>query len=85
MIAFDLQFVGEQDTIKWEAADVSSHVTDLLAVAVLDKGMASGRPSCMLRVPLADGTVAIVETSARVWVAVATAIMGRYPELLEGD
>ena len=85
MIGFDLKFVGEHETIDWAPADVSSHVTNDLAVAVLDKGMQTGRPSIMLRVPLADGTVAIVETSARVWCAVATAIKAKYPNLLDGD
>lgn len=85
MIGFAIQFVPADGKIDWPAADVSSHVTDDLAVAILDKGCASGRPSVMLRVPLADGTVAIVETTARIMVAIGRAVHGRYPDLLEGD
>ncbi len=85
MIGFDLQFVAKDGTIKWEPAEVSSHVKDGLAVAVLDGGMQTGRPSVMLRIPLADGTVAVVETSARVWCAIASAIHAKYPDLLVGD
>lgn len=85
MIWFDIKFVGQHETIDWPPAEVSSHVTAQLAVAVLDGGMKTGRPSVMLRVPLADGTVAVVETSARIWCAVAAAIHGKYPDLLKGD
>lgn len=81
----DIQFVGVNDKIKWEAAEVSTHVKDAIAVAILDKGMETGRPSVMMRVPLEDGTVAIVEMSCRIWCGVASAIMGKYPDLLAGD
>lgn len=85
MIGLDILFVGKDEKIKWPEAEVSSHVTEGLSVAVLDKGTASGRPSLMMRVPLEDGTVAIVEMTARHWNAVNAAIMGRYPDLLKGD
>lgn len=85
MIGFSIQFVAADEKIDWPAAEVSSHVKDDLAVAILDKGMQTGRPSVMLRVPLEDGTVALVETSARVLCAIAAAIHGKYPDLLVGD
>jgi hypothetical protein len=86
MIAIDITFCGKGETIfGWPATPVSSTVRDGLKVAILDGGTASGRPSVMMRVPLEDGTVAIVELTARHWNAVTAAILGRYPDLLKGD
>lgn len=85
MIAIDIEFCEKNETLPWDAKTVSSHVTDGLKVAILEGGTSSGRPSVMMRVPLADGTVAIVEMTARHWNAVNAAIRGRYPDLLEGD
>lgn len=85
MISFNIQFVGEHETIKWKEGKISSHVVDSLEIAILDKGMETGRPSAMIRVPLEDGTVAIVETSARIMVAIGRAIIGKYPDLLDND
>lgn len=85
MIGIDITFCGKNETIDWDAKTVSSHVTDGLKVAILEGGTASGRPSIMMRVPLADGTVALVEMTARHWNAVNAAILGRYPDLLKGD
>lgn len=86
MIGVDILFVGKTETIPWEAAKVTTHVTEGLKVAILDGGMSSGRPSIMMRVPLNGDNVAIVvEMSARHWNAINAAIMGRYPDLLVGD
>lgn len=60
MIGLDITFCGKDESIGWDEATVSSHVTDGLEVAILEGGTSSGRPSIMMRVPLADGTVAIV-------------------------
>lgn len=54
-----------------------------IQVAVLDKGMASGKPSIAIRTDLPDGRVVIAETSARLFCAAARAIMARYPDLFE--
>jgi hypothetical protein len=56
-----------------------------IQAAVLDAGMASGLPSIVLRVDLPDGTVVLAETSARLFCMAAKAIMGKYPDLFEGE
>ena len=56
-----------------------------IQVAVLDKGMTSGRPSVGLRLDLPDGQHVLAETSARLFCAAAKAIMARYPDLFDGD
>lgn len=54
-----------------------------MGLAVLDHGMASGRPSVGLRIDLPDGKVVIAELSARLLVSAAVAIQARYPRLME--
>lgn len=56
-----------------------------ISVAVLDGGMASGRPSVALRLELPDGQTVIAETSARLFASAGRAIMAKYPNLFEGD
>lgn len=56
-----------------------------IRVAVLPRGMASGRPSVAIRMETHDGTVIIAETSARLFAAAGRAITARYPDLFEGD
>lgn len=56
-----------------------------IQVAVLDRGMESGRPSIALRIDLPDGQHVIAETSARLFVTAARAIHAKYPDLFEGD
>lgn len=56
-----------------------------IQVAVLENGMASGRPSVALRLDLPDGQHVVAETSARLFCSAARAIMARYPDLFEGD
>lgn len=52
-----------------------------IQVAVLAGGRPSGRPSVALRLDLPDGRIVVAETSARLFVAAAKAIEGRYPDL----
>lgn len=52
-------------------------------VAVLPGGLRSGRPSVALRIDLPDGRVVIAETTARLFVTAARAIMARYPDLFD--
>lgn len=54
-----------------------------IKVAVLEKGMATGRPSIALRIDLPDGQTVIAETSARLFCTAARAIMARYPKLFQ--
>lgn len=90
MPSFNIQFVGVTEVAKWAPSsrlDVSPD--EPLEIAILDKGTASGAPSVMLRIPLpvlgyeGHGAVAIVQTTGRIWLAAAAAIVGRYPELVE--
>jgi hypothetical protein len=55
-----------------------------IRVAVLDSGMASGRPSVAIRMDLPDGRVVVARTSARVFCAAGRAIQERYPNLFSG-
>ena len=52
-----------------------------MEVAVLNNGMETGRPSVALRIDLPDGTVVIVETSARLFCTAAKIIMSKNPDL----
>lgn len=60
------------------------HVTDGLAVCALDGGMASGKPSVCFRIDLPDGRVVLAETSARLFVMAAAAIVGKWPDVDDG-
>lgn len=52
-----------------------------IKVAVLNRGMRSGKPSVALRLELPDGQTVVAETSARLFCMAARAIMARYPDL----
>lgn len=52
-------------------------------VALLDGGMMSGRPSVAIRLDLPDGKSVVAQTSARLFVAAARAIMARHPDLFQ--
>ena len=56
-----------------------------IGVAVLPRGMASGRPSVSLRIELPDGQTVIAQTSARLFCSAGRMITTRYPDLFEGD
>jgi len=56
-----------------------------IQVAVLENGMASGRPSIALRIDLPDGKHVIAETSARLFVTAGRAIHAKYPNLFDDD
>jgi len=56
-----------------------------IQVAMLDHGMASGKPSVTIRVDLPDGRIVLAETSARLFVTAARAIWAKYPDLFEGE
>jgi hypothetical protein len=56
-----------------------------LQVALLNKGMASGRPSVMLRIDLPDGRVVLAETSLLLFATAARAFASNYPDLFAGD
>lgn len=54
----------------------------LEAVAFLDKGMASGLPSVAMRLKMPDGSIAIAQTSGRLFANAARALIAKYPDLL---
>ena len=56
-----------------------------IQVALIDHGMASGRPSIAIRLDLPDGQTVIAETTARLFVSAARGIESRYPNLFDGD
>lgn len=56
-----------------------------IEVAVLENGLASGRPSVALRLELPDGQTVVAETTARLFCTAARAIQAKYPDLFEGD
>lgn len=53
------------------------HVTAPLEIALVLGGMESGKPSVMFRIPLPDGSVAIVETSFAILDMTYHAMLGR--------
>ncbi len=56
-----------------------------LQIALLDKGMTSGRPSVTLRIDLPDGRVVLAETSLRLFASAGRAFASKYPDLFVGD
>ena len=56
-----------------------------IQVAVLEGGLASGRPSVCIRIDLPEGQVVIAETTARLFCLAGRAILAKYPDLFEGD
>ena len=51
-------------------------------VAALDKGTIRGMPSVMIRLDLPDGRVVLQQTTAQLWIAVARALRGKWPDEL---
>lgn len=49
-------------------------------LAVLERGMSSGKPSIALRLDLPTGQTVIAQTSLAAWIAVTCALRGRYPD-----
>lgn len=69
--------------LKDKPADKFHHSKDIAAVAMLNGGMVSGRPSVAFRIELDDGSTVVAETSARLFVSAARAIHARHPDLLD--
>ena len=57
---------------------------ETVKVCALDGGMSSGKPSVCFRIDLPDGRVVLAETSARLFVMAAAAIVGRWPDVDDG-
>jgi len=57
-----------------------------IQVAVLEGGLASGRPSVAIRIDLPGSQLSVVaETSARLYCMAARIIMAKYPDLFDGE
>lgn len=56
-----------------------------MAVAALDGGMSSGRPSVAMRFDLPDGQTVVAETSARLFVSAGRAIDAKFPDLFKDN
>lgn len=88
MPAMTITLDGEENFPPLKSHQRVVHVGDggqPIRVAVLDHGMASGRPSVAIRIDLHDGTVVIAETSARLFAQAGRLITTKYPDLFEGD
>lgn len=87
MIAMTIILDGDAAFEDLQGRDVI-HLADgapPIQVAVLDGGLASGRPSVALRIDLPDGRAVVAETTARLFVTAARAIVARYPDLFRDD
>lgn len=56
----------------------------VIKIVALAAGMASGKPSVCIRLDLPDGSVVLAETSARLFVMAAAAIVGKWPDADDG-
>lgn len=88
MPSIELSIVRQGDPSPWADIDPARLValadSDTLPVVALEAGMVTGAPSVALRINLADGTTALVETSLAVWIATTCAMRGAYPEAFAG-
>lgn len=55
---------------------------EAIEVAVLEKGMSSGKPSVAIRIDIDGGSI-IAQTSAALFVTAARMIHAKYPDLLD--
>lgn len=83
MIAMNIKLDGENAWPELKDKDIIHLANDAppISVAMLDGGLASGRPSIAIRIDLPDGRTVVAETTARLFCTAARAIMGRYPDL----
>ena len=56
-------------------------VSEPIKIVTLDGGMASGKPSVMIRLDLPDGRLVLAETSVALFQMAAAAMTGRYGDL----
>lgn len=89
MIPFQISFVPKDGdkSFAWPELDYSNPNVEITTVppkiAVLEGGTASGRASVALRVDTEHGQVIICQTSARLFVTAAKAILAKYPGLMD--
>jgi hypothetical protein len=83
MPSFDINLDGDNAWPDLRTKQVI-HITEGMGVCALDGGMASGKPSVCFRIDLPDGRVVLAETSARLFVMAAAAIVGKWPDVDDG-
>ncbi len=77
MPALSIKLDGPEDLTPIPAGAKVHRVTEPLEVALVLGGMQSGKASVMFRIPLPDGSIAIVETSHALFDMAAKAMQGR--------
>jgi hypothetical protein len=77
MPVLSIRLDGPEDLTPIPAGAKVHHVTEAFEVALVLGGMQSGAPSVMFRIPLPDGSFAIVETSLNLFDMAATAMRSR--------
>ena len=86
MINLNVQFQQAGDGSILDAAKAKGktvrEITGNVTLAVLDKGMESGKPSVAL-VMESDTEVLVLQTTARLFATAGRVITGRYPDLFE--
>lgn len=58
--------------------DLTGGSAPTIQVAVVPRGMASGKPSVLLRIDLEDGRTILAETSASLFATAGRAVFARY-------
>lgn len=81
MPALTVKFDGEAAWPDLATRHVHNH-NEPIEVAVLEKGMASGKPSVAIRLDIEGGSI-IAQTSAALFVQAARMIHAKYPDLLD--
>lgn len=80
-MAVELRVILEGDGAFADVPADQTRYGEVERVVALDGGMSSGLPSVAVGIRLADGTVAIGQTSARALVMAAQAIRARFPAI----
>lgn len=81
MIPMSINFL-EPDEIWFKPGELL-HEGGKIELAVSPHGLASGRPTVLIRVTTEDGKSFVVPTTARLFVTMGRAIDAKYPDLFE--
>lgn len=85
MTGIDLRLDGDRAAEDLIEPGNQVHDVNGFRLAVLERGMTSGRPSVGVIVKLDSGDVVVIQTSLRALYAAVAAIRARYGNLDEGD
>ena len=81
MPVIDLKLNGDGAWPELAGRDGVVVVREPIQIVTLDGGMASGKPSVMIRLDLPDGRLVLAETSVALFQMAAAAMTGRYGDL----